>query len=204
MAETVRIVCMASGSGSNFQALVDADLGRGEIVGLVSDNPAAFALERAATAGVPAAVVPMADFEDRDAWNVGLIEAIAAFEPDLVVLVGFMRVLGPVFVERFLTLNVHPALLPSFPGAHGARDALAYGVKITGCTVHVVDSGVDTGPIIAQAAVDVAADDTPETLQAKIQIQEHRLLPQVVRDWCNGHYGISADAGRSRVIWLDL
>lgn len=203
MADGMRIVCMASGSGSNFQALLDTDLGRGEIVGLVSDNPEAFALERAASAGVPATVVPMGDYADRDAWNLGLIEAVAAFEPDLVVLVGFMRVLGPAFVERFLTLNVHPALLPSFPGAHGARDALAYGVKITGCTVHVVDSGVDTGPIIAQAAVEVAADDTPETLQAKIQVQEHQLFPQVVRDWCNGHYGITADGSRSRVIWVD-
>lgn len=203
MADGMRIVCMASGSGSNFQALLDADLGRGEIVGLVSDNPEALALERAAKAGVPTSVVCMRDFANRDAWNEGLIKTVEALEPDLVVLVGFMRVLGPAFVKRFLTLNVHPALLPSFPGAHGARDALAYGIKITGCTVHVVDSGVDTGPIIAQAAVDIAPDDTPETLQAKIQVQEHKLLPRVVHDWCSGHYGITADAERSRVIWLD-
>lgn len=203
MTEAMRIVCMASGSGSNVQALLDADLGRGEIVGLVSDNPEARALERAAQAGVATAVVSMEEYADREAWNGGLISAVEAFEPDLVVLAGFMRVLGPAFVERFVTINVHPALLPSFPGAHGARDALAYGVKITGCTVHLVDAGVDTGPIIAQAAVPVEADDTPDTLQARIQQQEHRLLPEVVRDWSLGCYGISADTGRSRVIRLD-
>lgn len=202
MAERMRIVCMASGSGSNVQALLDADLGRGEIVGLVSDNPEAFALERAAGAGVPTEVVPLAAFDDRDDWNAALIRAVESFAPDLVVLAGFMRVLGPAFVERFLTINVHPALLPSFPGAHGARDALAYGVKITGCTVHVVDAGVDTGPIIAQAAVPVKPGDTPDTLQARIQQEEHQLLPAVVRDWSNGLYGISADAGRSQVIWF--
>ena len=203
MTEAMRIVCMASGSGSNVQALLDADLGRGEIVGLVSDNPEARALERAAQAGVATAVVPMGEYADREAWNGGLISAVEAFKPDLVVLAGFMRVLGPAFVERFVTINVHPALLPSFPGAHGARDALAYGVKITGCTVHLVDAGVDTGPIIAQAAVPVEADDTPDTLQARIQQQEHRLLPEVVRDWSLGCYGISADTGQSRVIRLD-
>lgn len=197
-----RILCMASGSGSNFQALLDADLHPGQIVGLVTDNPSAKALDRAAQAGVSCQVVKMGDYPDRAAWNDGLIDTVAQYEPDLVVLAGFMRVLGPTFVDRFTTINVHPALLPSFPGAHGAADALAYGVKVSGCSVHLVDSGVDTGPIIAQAVVEVLDDDTPDTLQARIQGQEHRLYPQVVKDWCAGAYRLVSEGGRGRVIRL--
>ncbi len=202
MDRQVRIVCLASGSGTNFQALLDADLTPGQIIGLVSDNPNAKALKRAQDANVPTRVVPMGEFATRDAWNEGLIETVEELNPDLVVLAGFMRILAPAFVSRFITINIHPALLPSFPGAHGARDALAYGVKITGCTVHLVDAGVDTGPIIEQAAVPVLSDDTPSTLQARIQQEEHRLYPTVIKDWCNGAYAITTDSGRSRVIRL--
>lgn len=196
------IVCLASGSGSNFQALLDADLGLGEIVGLVSDNPEAKALTRAHAANIPTTVVAMGDYQSRDAWNSAMIAAVAAYEPELVVLAGFMRLLAEPFVTRFVTMNVHPALLPSFPGAHGARDALAYGVKISGCTVHLVDAGVDTGPIIEQAAVPVFPDDTEASLQARIQAQEHRLYPNVVKDWCAGAYALTTDSGRSRVMRL--
>lgn len=122
------------------------------------------------------------DFADREAWNVALTEAVDAHKPDLVVLAGFMKILGPAFMERFggRLINTHPALLPSFPGAHGVRDALAYGVKVTGCTVHLVDAGVDTGPILAQEAVDVEPGDDEDTLQERIKVVERRLLAEVI------------------------
>lgn len=124
----------------------------------------------------------LADFPDREAWNVALTEAVDAYRPDLVVLAGFMKILGPAFLERFggRLINTHPALLPSFPGAHGVRDALAYGAKVTGCTVHLVDGGVDTGPILAQHAVDVLPGDDEDTLQERIKVVERRLLAEVI------------------------
>ncbi len=122
------------------------------------------------------------DFPDREAWNVALTEAVDAHKPDLVVLAGFMKILGPAFMERFggRLINTHPALLPSFPGAHGVRDALAYGVKVTGCTVHLVDAGVDTGPILAQETVAVVPGDDEDTLQERIKVVERRLLAEVI------------------------
>ena len=122
------------------------------------------------------------DFPDREAWNVALTEAVDAHKPDLVVLAGFMKILGPAFMERFggRLINTHPALLPSFPGAHGVRDALAYGVKVTGCTVHLVDAGVDTGPVLAQEAVAVMPGDDEDTLQERIKVVERRLLAEVI------------------------
>lgn len=122
------------------------------------------------------------DFPDREAWNVALTEAVDAHKPDLVVLAGFMKILGPAFMECFggRLINTHPALLPSFPGAHGVRDALAYGVKVTGCTVHLVDAGVDTGPILAQETVAVVPGDDEDTLQERIKVVERRLLAEVI------------------------
>lgn len=126
--------------------------------------------------------VGLKDFSDREAWNVALTEAVDAHKPDLVVLAGFMKILGPAFMERFggRLINTHPALLPSFPGAHGVRDALAYGVKVTGCTVHLVDAGVDTGPILAQETVAVVPGDDEDTLQERIKVVERRLLAEVI------------------------
>ncbi|WP_159810880.1 phosphoribosylglycinamide formyltransferase, partial [Cellulomonas citrea] len=144
--------------------------------------PDAPALDRARAAGVATAVVAPADFDDRAAWDVAVAETVAVFDPDLVVLAGFMRVLAAPFVERFAgrALNTHPSLLPAFPGAHAVRDALAYGVRLSGCTVHLVDAGLDSGPVLAQAAVPVLDGDDEAALRARIQQVERELLVQVV------------------------
>jgi len=179
-----RLVVLASGSGTNLQALLDApDLG-GDVVGVLSDRPGAVALERAAARGVHTAAVPLDG--DRAGWEATLADRVAALQPDLVVLAGFMRVLSGAFVHRWPVVNIHPSLLPAFPGAHAVEDALAWGVKVAGVTVHFVDELVDHGPIIAQEAVAVHPGDTAETLHARLQKVEHQLLPDVVRDWCTG------------------
>ncbi|MCB7136665.1 phosphoribosylglycinamide formyltransferase [Cellulosimicrobium marinum] len=180
-----RVVVLVSGAGSNLAALLaahdDAAYGA-RVVGVVSDKPAAGGLGLAREAGVPAVAVAPADFEDRAAWDAAVAQAVDVFRPDLVVLAGFMRILGPAFVGRFAgrTINTHPALLPSFPGAHGVRDALAYGVKVTGATVHVVDDGVDTGPIVAQVAVPVEVGDDEASLHERIKVAERALLVETV------------------------
>lgn len=180
-----RMVVLASGGGSNLAALlaVHGDPGYGaRVVGVVSDKADAGALGLARDAGVASVVVAPGDFEDRAAWNAGMAEAVAVFRPDLVVLAGFMRILAPSFLARFpgRVVNTHPALLPSFPGAHGVRDALAYGVRVTGCTVHVVDDGVDTGPILAQAVVPVEEGDDESSLHERIKVAERVLLVDTV------------------------
>src|SRR3954447_2233745 len=154
----VRLVVLVSGSGTNLQALLDAcaDPAYGcAVVAAGSDKPDVGGLARAERAGVETFVVPFADYPDRDQWDAALADGIAKYEPDLVVLAGFMRIVGAPVLDRFPArlVNTHPALLPSFPGAHAVRDAVAYGVKVTGVTVHLVDAGVDTGPIVAQAPV---------------------------------------------------
>lgn len=175
---------LASGTGSLLNALLAASREPGypaKIVAVGVDRVCQ-ATDHADAAGVPHFKVGLQDFPDRDAWNAALTEAVDAYKPDLVVLAGFMKILGPVFMERFggRLINTHPALLPSFPGAHGVRDALAYGVKVTGCTVHLVDAGVDTGPILAQEAVTVAPGDDEDTLQERIKVVERRLLAEVI------------------------
>lgn len=199
-------VVLVSGRGSNLRAICSAiDEGRcgANIVGVVSDRRSAAALEFAESRGIPTKVVPLKKGGDRNAWNVRLGNEVRAFEPDLIVLAGFMRILASSFVSAFRgrIINVHPALLPSFPGHDGAGDALRGGVRISGCTVHVVDDGVDTGPIIAQAAVPVLANDTRETLHARIQAQEHRLLPEVVAWIARGD--IELDPLRVNVVGAD-
>ncbi|PUB29920.1 formyltetrahydrofolate-dependent phosphoribosylglycinamide formyltransferase [Promicromonospora sp. AC04] len=180
-----RLVVLASGGGSNLAALLaahgDAAYGA-RVVGVVTDRPTAGALDLAHDAGVASAVVSMKDFDDRAAWNDGVLEAVSVFQPDYLVLAGFMRILAPSVVRRFegRMINTHPALLPSFPGAHGVRDALAHGVKVTGCTVHLVDDGVDTGPIIAQTAVPVFDNDDEPTLTERIKVAERALLVETV------------------------
>ncbi len=184
-------VVLVSGRGSNLRAICDAiDAGTcdANIVGVVSDRAKAAALEFAEGRGIPTKVVSLRKGDDRDLWNETLASQVAELQPELIVLAGFMRVLGPPLLERFpgRIINVHPALLPSFAGHNGPQDALDGGVRITGCTVHVVDSGVDTGPIIAQAAVPVLPNDTAETLHARIQVQEHKLLPRVIHQIATG------------------
>jgi phosphoribosylglycinamide formyltransferase 1 len=177
----VRVVVLASGGGTNLQALLDAaehpDYGA-EIVAVGSDRDGIAALDRARHADVPTFVVRLEDFHDREAWDSGLTSAVAAYEPDLVVCAGFMRLAGRAFLDQFggRCVNTHPSLLPAFPGMHSVRDALAFGVKVSGCTVFVVDQGVDTGPIIAQAAVDVREGDDEFALHERIKRVERSLL----------------------------
>lgn len=189
-ASPARLVVLVSGSGTNLQALLDA----------IGDDPAAYGArvvavgadrdgtggsERAERAGIPTFVCKLKDHATRAEWDEALTAAVAEHSPDLVVSAGFMKIVGPAFLAAFggRTVNTHPALLPSFPGAHGVRDALAYGVKVTGCTVHFVDDGVDTGPIIAQGVVEVTEEDTPEgeaALHERIKEVERSLLVEAV------------------------
>lgn len=178
---SARLVVLASGEGTTLQALIEAavDPAYGaQVVAVGSDRPAAPALQRAARAGIPGFAVPL--LGDRVAWDVELADVVGAYAPDLVVCAGFMRILAPSFLARFRVTNTHPALLPAFPGAHAVRDALVYGVKVTGVTVHLVDEGIDTGPVVAQAAVPVLPGDTEATLHARIQDVEHPLYVEAV------------------------
>lgn len=180
-----RIVVLISGAGSIMQALLDACAEPSfgvSVAAVVSDKPQAPGLEIARESGIPTAVVAPADFEDRLTWDKALAATIAAFDPTLVVLAGFMRIVGQPVLDRYpgRIVNTHPALLPAFPGAHGVRDALAAGVKVTGCTVMIVDGGVDTGPILAQAAVPVVAGDTEHGLHERIKVVERELLVSTV------------------------
>lgn len=171
----VRCVILASGSGSLAQSVLDSGV---DVAAIGTDRPGARVVERAAAAGIPHFVRPLERGADREAWNRQLAEDVAAFSPDWVVSAGFMRILSPAFLERFpqRVLNTHPALLPAFPGAHAVRDALAEGVKVTGSTIHLVDAGVDTGPIVVQTPVAVREDDTVESLHERIRVVERRSL----------------------------
>jgi len=176
------VAVLVSGSGTNLQSLLDAAANPAypaRIAVVVSNVPGVRALERATTAGVPTRVLPHQGYPDRAAYDRALVETIAPFGCRIACLAGFMRLVGPTFLRAFPAgvLNVHPALLPSFPGLHSHRQALEHGVKVTGCTVHLVDEGTDTGPIVAQAAVPVLDGDTEDSLQRRIQEQEHRLFP---------------------------
>jgi phosphoribosylglycinamide formyltransferase-1 len=179
------VVVLASGSGSTLQALLDAaaDPAYGAMVVAVgSDRDGAGALDRARAAGVDTFVCAVAEHADRAAWDVALADRVAALAPDLVVSAGFMRLVGPVFLDRFdgRFVNSHPALLPAFPGMHGPRDALAYGAKVSGATLFVVDGGVDTGPIVAQRTVPVLDGDDEESLHERIKVEERAMLVDVV------------------------
>ncbi|MEZ4256027.1 MAG: phosphoribosylglycinamide formyltransferase [Polyangiales bacterium] len=195
--QALRVLVLASGTGSNLRALsgaLDASTGEAQICGVVSDRSDAKALVFAEERGWPTTVVRPKAFTDRTAWDTALAEACAVLNPDLVVLAGFMRIVGAPLLERFPNriLNVHPSLLPSFTGSDAPRQALASGVRITGCTVHVVDAGLDSGPIVAQAAVPVAEGDTEETLHQRIQAAEHRLLPAVVLAVASGELSLES------------
>lgn len=196
MSGRLRVGVLVSGRGSNLQALLDArarDELPADIVVVIANYPGIPALERAARARVPTRVFTRADFPSRTAQHTAIADCLAAFDVGLVVLAGFNRILDPLVVARFdgRIMNVHPSLLPAFAGTlHAQAEALAYGVKITGCTVHFVTDEVDGGPIILQAAVPVLEDDTVETLAARILREEHRLLPEAVRLFAAGRLRI--------------
>jgi phosphoribosylglycinamide formyltransferase-1 len=183
--EAARIVVLISGTGTLLQALIDASRSPGygvQVVAVGSDRPGAAGLARAEAAGIPTFVQSVADHPSRSDWDRALTKEVAGYAPDLVVSAGFLKLVGSEFLSAFggRTINTHPALLPSFPGIHGPRDALAYGVKISGATVFLVDAGVDTGVILAQAAVPVAEDDTVDTLHERIKMAERELLVDII------------------------
>jgi phosphoribosylglycinamide formyltransferase 1 len=199
----LRLAVLVSGGGTNLQAILDAIERRAldaEVTLVLSNKPGAFALERARLAGVPTQVVSHREFATREAFDGAVVEAIRARGADWVVLAGFMRLVTPVLLDAFphRVVNVHPALLPAFPGAHAQADALAYGVRFTGCTVHLVDAGTDTGPIIAQAVVPVRDDDSVETLTARLLTEEHALLPAVLQWVAEGRVKVEAGARDER------
>ena len=184
LGRAARLVVLVSGTGTLLQALIDAcaDPAYGaEIVAVGSDRPGIEGLERAGRANIPTFIESLQDHASRADWDQALTADVAAYEPDLVISAGFMKLVGPEFLARFegRMINTHPALLPSFPGIHGPRDALAYGVKITGATVILVDAGMDSGVILDQRAVPVADDDTVESLHERIKIAEREMLVSV-------------------------
>jgi phosphoribosylglycinamide formyltransferase 1 len=196
-----RLVVLVSGSGTNLQALLDAcgDPAYGaRVVAVGADRPDIEGLRRAERSGVPTFVHRVPDFPTRGEWDAALAVTVASYAPDLVILAGFMKLTGPAFLAEFggRTLNTHPALSPSFPGMHGPGDALAYGVKVTGCTLFVVDAGVDSGPIVDQRAVRVHDDDTVETLHDRIKVEERRMLVEAVGRMARQGYRVEGRAVR--------
>jgi phosphoribosylglycinamide formyltransferase-1 len=182
---TARLAVLASGEGTNLQALLDActDPAYGaEVVGVGADRTGTTAIARAGRHGAETYEAAVGDFPDRNAWDEALTERVREWKPDLVVLAGFMKLVGSSFLREFggRCVNTHPALLPSFPGMHGVRDALDFGVKVTGATLFVVDNGVDAGPIVAQTAIEVRLDDDEESLHERIKQAERRMLVDVV------------------------
>jgi phosphoribosylglycinamide formyltransferase-1 len=180
---TARLVVLVSGTGTMLQALLDAsdDPAWGaEVVAVGADREGTLGEKRAMDRGIPTFVLRVEDFPSRADWDASLAAAVAGFDPTIVVSAGFMKLVSQGFLDRFPMVNTHPALLPSFPGMHGARDALAHGVKLTGCTLFLVDAGVDTGPIVAQAAVPVLDDDDEATLHERIKVAEREMLVDAV------------------------
>jgi len=199
----INVAVLASGSGTNLEAIAraieDGEL-PAKIVLVLSDNPGAFALERARRRGIPARVVLLSDYPDRPSYDREIVQALEEARADLVALAGYMKLAGPELVRAFSgrIMNIHPALLPSFPGTHGARDALEHGVKVSGVTVHFVDEGLDTGPIIVQEAVPVEEGDDEETLHNRIHQAEYRQYPKAIRLFAEGRLEI--DGRTVRVI----
>lgn len=191
-----RLAVLASGRGSNFQAIIDA-VSAGfipaGIVRLISDNPRAYAIQRAHNAGIPVALIDFNDYPDKDHYERALLSEMENCGADLFILAGYMRILGRSLVHRFSghMINIHPALLPSFPGLHAQEQAVDYGVKVSGCTVHFVDEGMDTGPIIIQRCVPVCDDDDGDTLAERILIEEHLALPEAIRLICEDRVLVS-------------
>ena len=182
----IKLAILASGGGSNLQSIIDRcqqGLLDVEIGLVISNNPAAGALKRAEQAGINTLCINHRDFDNREGFDQAVVAALQNAGTELVVLAGFMRIISAVFLQAFpqRIINIHPALLPAFPGLHVQQKALDYGAKFSGCTVHIVDGGIDTGPIIAQAVVPILANDSEETLAARILEQEHKIYPQVIQ-----------------------
>jgi len=199
----LKLGVLVSGSGTNLQAILDATRAGtldAEVRVVVSNQPAARALDRAAAAGVATAVISHREFPDRASFDGRLVAALREADVSHVVLAGFMRLVTPVLLDAFpwRVINIHPALLPAFPGVHAQRQALAYGVKIAGCTVHFVDRGTDSGPVIAQAAVPVLEGDTEESLGARILVEEHRLLVAALGAIAEGKVRVVEGVGGAR------
>lgn len=191
MKKKVNIGVLVSGSGSNLQAIIDnAEKGLldADIRVVVSNNPDAYALKRAERHNIPAAVIEHSDFKEREDFDRKMIDVLRSHSVELVLMAGFMRVLSPMFLKAFplRIMNIHPAILPSFPGLHAQERAFEYGVKFSGCSVHFADDGVDTGPVIIQAVVPVYDDDTEETLSERILGEEHRIYSQAIQFYAEG------------------
>lgn len=199
----IRLGVLASGGGTNLQAILDACAARridAEVAVVISNVPAAGALDRARRAGVEALAIPSKGVADREAYDLQLVEALRARRVDLVCLAGYMRIVTPAFLRAFgptpatrgcpRVVNVHPGLLPSFPGLHAQRQCVDYGARFAGCTVHFVDEGTDTGPVIVQAIVPVEPEDTEETLARRILAQEHRIYPQAIQWFAEGRLSV--------------
>jgi phosphoribosylglycinamide formyltransferase-1 len=191
MADLLKLGVLISGSGSNLQSIID-NIENGSLKAVIkiviSNKPDAFGITRAKKHGIPFVVLKNGDFKSKEDFDSELIKILKDNSVDLIVLAGFMRIISPAFLKAFeqKIMNIHPALLPSFPGLHGQRQAFDYGVKFSGCTVHFVDEGVDTGPIIIQSVVPVLDDDTEETLAARILKEEHKIYPQAIQFFANG------------------
>jgi phosphoribosylglycinamide formyltransferase-1 len=196
MAELLKLAVLISGSGSNLQSIID-NIEKGTLKAVIkiviSNNPQAFGITRAQKHDLPVAVIKHEDFKTRDNFDTELIRILNTHEVDLIVLAGFMRILTPDFLKAFpqKIINIHPALLPSFPGIHGQKKAFEYGVKFSGCTVHFVDEGIDSGPIIIQSVVPVFEDDTEESLAGRILKEEHRIYPQAIQFFAAGRIKIT-------------
>lgn len=191
----LRLGVIASGRGSNLQAIIDkcdAGVVSAEVGVVISDRENAFALERARNRGIPAVYINPKGFETKEDYEGAIVQSLKENRVELVVLAGYMRLVGKVLLGSYPNkiMNIHPALLPSFPGAHGQKDAVDYGVRFSGCTVHFVDEGMDTGPIILQAVVPVMQDDTEETLAARILEQEHKIYPEAVQLYAEGRLNV--------------
>lgn len=196
MNSKIRIAVLASGGGTNLQSIIDQSQNgqlNAEITLVISNNPGAGALERAEQAGIANICINHRDFTERKNFDLKVVETLKTVNPDLIVLAGFMRIISSVFLDAFpqRIINIHPSLLPAFPGLHVQRKALEYGARFSGCTVHFVDDGVDTGPIILQAVVPIHADDTEETLSARILEQEHVIYPQAIQWFAEGRLKVA-------------
>jgi phosphoribosylglycinamide formyltransferase 1 len=198
----MRLGVLASGSGTNLQSILDACADRriAEVAVVVCNVPGAKALERAKRAGVPAVLLPHGDFARREEYDARLVEELRARKVDLVCLAGFMRIVTRTMLEAFprRVLNIHPSLLPSFPGMHAVRQALAAGVRVSGCTVHLVDEGTDSGPVLVQAAVPVLDGDTEDSLAARILVQEHRCYARAIQLVAEGRVEVAGRRVRVR------
>jgi len=197
MSAPLGLVVLVSGSGTNLQALLDAAAGGAPftVLAVGADRDGTRGEERAREVDIPTFVCRVPDYVSRSDWDLDLERQVSAYAPDVVVSAGFMKILGPAVLAAHPVLNTHPALLPSFPGAHAVRDALAHGVRVTGCTCHWVDAGVDTGPIVDQRAVDVEDDDTVDTLHERIKVEERAMLVDVLTALARDRSRIPGRAG---------